>query len=125
MRVFLVWALVGLAACAAPAAGMVSDTLYFGARKPDGVVAPAEWDRFLAEVVTPRFPDGLTVWEAEGQWRGKAGALTRENSWVLLLVHADSDAAERAVREIIGAYKRAFEQEAVLRVTSPAAVTFE
>lgn len=38
-----------------------------GAEDPAGGTMVA--DRlFLAEVVTPRFPEGLTVWRAEGQW---------------------------------------------------------
>ena len=42
--------------------------LYFGLAKGDGsLVSEAEWDAFLADTVTPRFPDGLTVYDARGQ----------------------------------------------------------
>jgi hypothetical protein len=34
-----------------------------------GNVSDRNWDRFLADEVTPRFPDGLTVFDAKGQWR--------------------------------------------------------
>jgi hypothetical protein len=47
----------------------VQDSLYFGTAKPDGIVSPEEWAAFLSAVVTPRFPQGLTVWQASGQWR--------------------------------------------------------
>ena len=39
----------------------VQDTLYFGTGKPNGVVTREEWARFLEAIVTPRFPQGLTV----------------------------------------------------------------
>ena len=32
-------------------------------------VSDTDWERFLAEVLTPRFPDGLTVMDGAGQWR--------------------------------------------------------
>ena len=34
-----------------------------------GEVSEEEWLAFLADTVTPRFPDGLTVLDAAGQWR--------------------------------------------------------
>lgn len=53
-----------------PAGGtMVADRLFLGRQIPGGgMVSDADWTAFLAEVVTPRFPEGLTVWRAEGQW---------------------------------------------------------
>ncbi|MEW6731553.1 MAG: DUF3574 domain-containing protein, partial [Acidobacteriota bacterium] len=36
--------------------------LYFGSAKPDGtVVTEAQFQQFVDQVVTPRFPDGLTL----------------------------------------------------------------
>lgn len=98
----------------------VQEWLYFGTGKPAGHVAPEEWAQFLADAVTPRFPDGLTVWQASGQWRGPSGAIVREPSYVLSLVHAPDAAAEDAVRELVDLYKRRFQQEAVLRVRAEA-----
>ena len=83
----------------------VQDSLYFGTAKPTGVVTPEEWTEFLRSTVTPRFPDGLTVWEASGQWRGADGAIVREASHVLTLIHPDDAASEEAVLEIVAAYK--------------------
>ncbi|MEX2248301.1 MAG: DUF3574 domain-containing protein, partial [Parvibaculum sp.] len=58
------------AAVADPASGVVQTTLYFGLDRGDGgTVSERDWRRFLAEVVTPRFPGGLTVIDAYGQWR--------------------------------------------------------
>ena len=44
--------------------------LFFGTAKPDGTaVTEAEWTAFLADEITPRFPDGLTVLSGMGQWQ--------------------------------------------------------
>ena len=95
---------------------MVQDVLYFGRNRPaHGVVSDAEWQDFLDQVVTPRFPAGLTVVAATGQWRGQTGALEHEQSEILTLFHAGDEAARRAVAEVIAEYKRRFQQEAVLR----------
>jgi hypothetical protein len=115
---------VALAGCAAspsmPCRGgeqrAASDWLYFGTAKPNGVVTAQEWAQFLERTVTPRFPQGLSVWPASGQWRGNDGTVVREASHVLNLVHTDDAASEQAVQEIVGAYKTQFQQEAVLRV---------
>ena len=102
----------------------VQDTLYFGTKKPNGVVTREEWARFLEAIVTPRFPQGLTVSEAEGQWRGGDGSLVGESTHVLHLVHPDDGPNEKFVTEIVSSYKAQFEQEAVLRVKTSACVSF-
>ena len=102
--------------CAPGQQAAIQETLYFGTAKPAGSVAADEWAAFLEQVVTPRFPQGLTVSAAAGQWRGADGAIVREATHVLQLIHADETVHERAVAEIVAAYKRRFEQEAVLRV---------
>jgi len=58
--------------------------IYFARNRPDGgTVSGAEWQEFLDQVVTPRFPMGLTVVEATGQWRDRSGAVERERAEVL------------------------------------------
>jgi uncharacterized protein DUF3574 len=102
----------------------VVDTLYFGGEYSDGVVTPAQWKDFVDSVVTPRFPEGLTVIEAAGQYRTAAGIIQHEPSRVLQLMHADDAGTEAAIREIKMAYQTQFKQEAVLRVRSKACVSF-
>ena len=55
----------------------VHDALYFGTGKPTGVVTPEEWAEFLRDSVTPRFPQGLTVSQASGEWRGAERVASR------------------------------------------------
>jgi hypothetical protein len=102
----------------------VQELLYFGTDKPSGRVTPEDWARFLEETVTPKFPEGLTAWQASGQWRAASGAVVQEQSYVVSLVHADSASAENAVQEVVASYKASFQQEAVLRVKSNACISF-
>lgn len=95
------------------------DRLYFGRDIPaGGQVSEAQWAAFLAEVITPRFPAGLTVWRSEGQWRDKAGKIWREPGFVLELLDPGDAASDRAVAEIIAEYKRRFAQDSVLLMRS-------
>ena len=100
--------------CGAASAAQVRTTLYFGLARPKGAVTELEWQVFLRDEVTKRFPDGLTVWEASGQWRTPAGNIDTERTKVLLLVHGDSAAARGSVHEVIETYRRTFEQQSVL-----------
>jgi hypothetical protein len=101
-------------ACPDRMTAMTSELLYFGTSSPRGPVTPAQWTGFLERNVAPRFPDGFTVWQADGQWRGESGEVEREGSYVLNVVHAGGSAQHFAA--IIDAYKTQFQQEAVLRV---------
>ena len=76
-----------------------------------------------ADEVTRRFPDGLTAWDAHGQWRAPAGTVDHERSKVLLLVHADTEEARRSVQELIATYRKMFEQQSVLWESSRVCVT--
>lgn len=96
------------------------DRLSFGMNSPTGPVDDTQWQRFLADVVTPRFPDGLTVYRTQGQWRGESGDIEREDSRVVEIVHADDADGRKRIAEISTEYKRRFQQEAVLVISSRA-----
>lgn len=101
------------------------DRLYFGREIPaGGEVSEVDWRRFMDEVVTPRFPAGLTVWRAEGHWREPDGRLVREASFVLEVFHRGEAEAAESLGEIAEVYRRRFGQTAVLRVSSPVDVRF-
>jgi hypothetical protein len=115
-----------VAACARGDTALVRDVVYFGRNRPGGgSVSDAEWQGFLNEVVTPRFPAGLTVVEATGQWKGKSGLVEQERSEIVTLLHAGDDKARASVAEIAAEYKRRFQQEAVLRERTPTCARFE
>ncbi len=110
--------------CAPLGAPYLRTTLYFGLNRKIGSVTEGQWKSFLRDEVTPRFPKGLTVWEADGQWRGADGHIGRERAKVLLLVHEDSREVTAALTAIIEAYKHKFEQESVLWETAGVCAAF-
>jgi hypothetical protein len=107
----------------------VRTELFFGTARPDGsAVTEAEWRAFLAEEITPRFPDGLTVVTGLGQWSEGDGAIVQERSkLVILLYPRDGALAGGAlVEEIRAAYTEQFQQESVLWASDslPVCVSF-
>src|SRR6185437_7818556 len=125
-------ALAGLAGCAtvrpepAPAcpAGQEAHRtaqLFFGrnvAGRPD--VSETDFRRFVDEVLTPKFPDGLTVLDGGGQWRGDENKLIREASKVVLIVLPKGRDGLARLESARGAYKARFHQDSVLLVTQAA-----
>lgn len=90
--------------------------------------AQARWETFVEKEVTPRFPDGLTVFDGYGQWRdaadGANAPVQRERTRVLVVLHADTPEAARKVEEIRTAWKAATGDKSVLKVSSRAEVSF-
>jgi hypothetical protein len=111
-------------ACRAAQKPMVVIDLMFGRTIGGRLgVTEARWSRFLADEITPRFPDGLTVVDASGQWRAPGGKrIVRERS-KLVIIAAAADAQDK-VDAIVDAYKRKFRQQSVGVVVRPACVSF-
>ena len=101
-------------ACAPLGTPYTRTTLYFGLTRPTGMVSETEWQAFLSEDVTPRFPDGLTVLEADGQYRQSDGSIGRERSKVLVILHDQKPATREALETLVVRYKNTFAQESVL-----------
>jgi hypothetical protein len=95
--------------------------LFFGTAQPGGVVTEEEFRMFVDQEVTPRFPDGLTVVEADGQFTGADGVLVKEDSFVVVLLYPVETANEshRKIERIRRLYMTQFQQESVLRVDDP------
>jgi hypothetical protein len=92
---------------------------YFGRNvKTRAPVTDAEWARFMADTVTPAFPNGLTVLDGVGQWRNAEGRISREDSKLLLVVMPGHDQAAASARlaPVTAAWKARFAQESVLTV---------
>jgi hypothetical protein len=89
------------------------------------VGSEADWRRFVAREITPRFPDGLTIYDTRGQWRDPAGgSVTRERSKVVMIATPAGPEVETRLQEIIAAYKTRFRQKSVGLILRPACVSF-
>lgn len=100
--------------------------LYIGRSIPGGgMVSDQDWQRFLAEVVTPRFPDGFTIVDATGQYREQNGSIDKENTEILIFLYPvkKRTASRRKIEEIRRAYVKEFKQESVLRLDYPTAMS--
>ncbi len=115
--------LVVFAGPAAADEDAVQTTLYFGlGLEGGGEVGEAEWRHFLADTVSPRFPDGLTVIPATGQWRDpktKDAEIVSESTRIVVIVHPQTSAAAQAIVEIRQIYVKRFRQGAVLQTDQP------
>jgi hypothetical protein len=106
--------------CMAPLKPALEVDLYFGRDKQGGgEVSEAEWAAFLADTVTPRFPDGLSVLNVEGQAREPSGRIVRERTKLLVIVVFDAPAHRGKVREIVEAYNSRYGQHGVFRSEKP------
>ncbi|WP_260428032.1 DUF3574 domain-containing protein [Burkholderia sp. Bp8984] len=130
-----------LAGCAAPPSPVVDASV--GCLRPDmhrmlqadllfgrdiagrGPVTETERAAFLADVVTPRFPDGFTVWDTRGQWRDRAtGRIIGEASFVVRIVADDTADTHARLVAIRHAYRERFRQDSVGITLVPACASF-
>lgn len=74
----------------------VATHLYFGTGRHNGSpsISDEEFMEFIADVVTPRFPSGLTIQEGRGQWRDQDGDINRERSYELTVLYPVTEAQD-------------------------------
>ena len=111
--------------CAPPSVPATGFEVYFGRDKPGGEVTEAEWQGFVDEILSPRFPDGLTVLDAKGLWRDpRSGKVLGERTKLVLLVAPDGAAARPVIEAAVADYQRRFDQHTVLRLERPVCAIF-
>lgn len=104
---------------------MTQTTLYFGLTRPGGApITAAEWQAFVDNDVTPRFKEGLSVFDAKGQWLNRDGKVTREDSKALMLIHSVGKESNERIDALRTIYKQRFAQESVMWVDAPVCVAF-
>lgn len=122
-RFVVIFFLLVLAGPAFAGSAAIETKLYFGLGIPGGGrVGERQWMRFLAETVTPRFPDGLTVLSGTGQWRdpkGQSAKVMSEPSRIVIIVHPETAATAKAIAEIRQTYVKRFRQQSVLQTDQP------
>lgn len=110
--------------CPARSKPMARLELLFGAGAVGERVGPRAFARFVEKEVTPRFPDGLSLFEGRGQWRDGAGRLIQEPSRLLLIWYEADAAADAKIEAIRSTYKARFKQQSVMRVDGSSCVSF-
>jgi hypothetical protein len=99
--------------------------LFFGLSKPEGEVTEEEFQQFLAQNITPRFPDGLTVVTGLGQFRNAFSIIIQERTKLVILLYPPDQAhTSGRIEQIREEYKTLFQQESVLRADSSECVSF-
>jgi len=100
--------------------------LLFGRKIGDRLgVSEAQWRRFVDREISLRFPDGLTVLDAQGEWRDTArGTIVHEPSKLVEIVLPGKPDDIDALNRIAQAYKSRFRQQSVGIVLRAACVSF-
>ena len=90
---------------------MQKTTLTFGLSPAGKDITAEEWRQFVDRDVTPRFRDGLTVFDAHGQWLGQNGQVVREQSKALMVIHGHDAQSEAGIEALRQGYKSRAAQE--------------
>ena len=103
----------------------ITAQLFFGRIVAEAPIGDAEWRDFLATSVTPRFPAGLTVLEASGQWRQRStGRVIFEPSTIIEIATDRSANTLARLEAIRSEYRSRFHQEAVGLVVGQSCASF-
>lgn len=87
-------------------------------------ISDQAWERFRDEQIVRRFPEGFTLYHAQGYWQADEKTYV-EPSVVLMVVSSEREDTTRKLDEIARAYKQKFHQESVLQVQSRVVVQFK
>ena len=123
--------LLGLAACVSDVGGQCAVAgqhptaeLVFG-RVSEGEpgVSEAQFAKFLQQEVSRRFPDGLTVVDAQGRWLPPAGgAIHGPSKTVMIVLRGGSDDRDK-LEAVRAAYTQRFHQPSALLLTDQSCVS--
>lgn len=88
-------------------------------------VSESAFSHFVARELSPRFPDGLTITDATGQWRDPAdGRLVREATKQVEIVLPGNADDQAKLEAAVTAYRREFRQHSVGVIVQLACVSF-
>lgn len=117
---------IASSSCPVEGNNMSKVELYFGLDIPSGgSVEPVEWQKFIDDVITPKFPDGLSIDKISGQWQdAKTDETIKEESRMVMILYKASPEAEQAIEDIRATYKSQFQQDSVMRLNEMNCVSF-
>lgn len=98
----------------------IKTEIYFGRDLPGGrEISRNAWVDFMDKVVSHHFPKGFTVYDAYGQMQHADGRIEKQSTWVVAVVHPKDPAVDKAVQEIIDAFRKQFSKAQVVQVSAP------
>jgi hypothetical protein len=89
-----------------------------------GRISPAQWNLFSHRVLTAHFPDGLTIYDANGQWRDPRSKIVRERTKVAVIAVDAAKDVRADVDAVTQTYKKQFRQQSVGVVSTPGCGAF-
>jgi len=110
--------------CAPPLKPMLRAELYFGRSVAGGQVSDTQWSQFARTELTRRFPDGLTILDARGEWRD-GRRVVRERSKLVIAVMPDTPDAHQRIASAAETYKKRYRQKSVGIVTQTVCAAFD
>jgi Protein of unknown function (DUF3574) len=99
-----------------PVPKFIQIDLFLGGNIPGGGHSQQQFQAFVDKVITPRFPAGLTIFNAKRQFKDSTDTPIKEPCKVVRLLLEDTVKNETAIDEIIRAYQQQFERASVLLV---------
>jgi hypothetical protein len=100
-------------------------TLYLGRGIQGAAINDDVFRSFIEDEVTPRFPSGFTLLHGQGAWKNTGLQRTiYEGSSMLVVLHPGTSANRQALRNIAGAYRTRFHQQAVIEARHQTCVSF-
>lgn len=117
---------VAQVACRADQKSSAVVEMMFGRKLGERIaVTNGAWARFVDREITPRFPDGLSVVDAAGQWMDTdKKRVVREPSKIVTIVLRDAEKGQAEIDAIAQAYKKQFKQQSVGVIVRGACVSF-
>lgn len=105
---------------------MLVAELFFGRNiRGRAPLTEAEWRAFAAEIITPNFPDGFTVFDGDGQWQNPVTRkITHERAKTLLVAAKRTPDLAARLSAVIDAYRARFDQQSVGVITRNSCASF-
>jgi Protein of unknown function (DUF3574) len=114
-------------ACLVPAEQrMLVAELFFGrGMKGRASVTDTEWAEFVAQTITPNFPEGFTAFDGDGQWRHPdTGQIVSARTKILIIAAERTPDLAQRLSAVIDTYKGRFRQQSVGIITRDSCAAF-
>lgn len=114
----IIYCLIPVVLLSCSSSRYIETSLYFGQSKPDGgMITEKEWNLFKETEISKVFREGSSVTAISGNWYDTAAkALITEPTYMVSYYYKRSLFVSARIDSLRSRYKRAFNQQSVLRV---------